>query len=139
MEFLFLVDTLEFLRKGGRIVQAQALLGTLLGIKPILGIVDGEVVPVDKVRGGKKAQPKLMEILSKRIDTSRPVFVAMAHASAPKWGERLKNLLSDTFDIVEMLEGEIGPVVGAHAGPGAVGCIVFEPNDEELDLLQTRD
>jgi len=139
MEFLFLVDTLEFLRKGGRIGQAQALIGTLLGIKPILGIVDGEVVPVDKVRGGKKAQPKLMEILSKRIDTSRPVFVAMAHASAPKWGERLKDLLSETFDIVEILEGEIGPVVGAHAGPGTVGCIVFEPNDEELELLQVRD
>jgi fatty acid kinase fatty acid binding subunit len=139
MEFLFLVDTLEFLRKGGRIGQAQALLGTLLGIKPILGIVDGEVVPVDKVRGGKKAQPKLMEILSTRVDTSRPVFVAVAHASAPKWGERLKDLLTDTFDIVEMLEGEIGPVVGAHAGPGTVGCIIFEPNDEELDLLQARD
>ena len=139
MEFLFLVDTLEFLRKGGRIGQAQALLGTLLGIKPILGIVDGEVVPVDKVRGGKKAQPKLMEILSTRVDTNRPVFVAMAHASAPKWGERLKELLNDTFDIIEMLEGEIGPVVGAHAGPGAVGCIIFEPNDEELELLQPRD
>jgi len=139
MQFLFLVDTLEFLRKGGRIGQAQALLGTLLGIKPILGIENGEVVPVDKVRGGKKAQPKLMEILSTRVDTSRPVFVAMAHASAPRWGERLKELLKDTFDIVEMLEGEIGPVVGAHAGPGAVGCIVFEPNDEELELFQTRD
>ncbi len=139
MQFLFLVDTLEFLRKGGRIGQAQALLGTLLGIKPILGIADGEVVPVDKVRGGKKAQPKLMEILRTRIDTSRPVFVAMAHASAPKWGERLKGLLVDTFDIIEMLEGEIGPVVGAHAGPGAVGCIVFEPSDEELELLRTGD
>ncbi len=139
LEFLFLVDTLEFLRKGGRIGQAQALIGTLLGIKPILGMVDGEVVPVDKVRGGRKAQPRLMEILSERIDTSRPVFVAMAHASAPKWGERLKELLTDTFDIIEMLEGEIGPVVGAHAGPGAVGCIVFQPTDEELELLQTRD
>ncbi len=139
LQFLFLVDTLEFLRKGGRIGQAQALIGTLLGIKPILGMVDGEVVPVDKVRGGRRAQPRLMEILRERVDTGRPVFVAMAHASAPKWGERLKEVLADTFDIVELLEGEIGPIVGAHAGPGAVGCIVFQPNDEELELLQIVD
>jgi DegV family protein with EDD domain len=137
MEFLFLVDTLEFLRKGGRIGQAQALIGTLLGIKPILGQVDGEVVPVDKVRGGRKAQPRLMEILESRVNLGRPVFAAVAHASAPKWGQRLKDLLMETFDIVEMLEGEIGPVVGAHAGPGTVGCIVFQPTDEELELLRS--
>lgn len=136
LHFLFLVDTLEFLRKGGRIGQAQALIGSLLGIKPILGQVGGEVVPLDKVRGGKRAQARLLEILRERVDTGRPVFVATAHASAPAWGGQLKEQLVDTFDIVEMLEGEIGPVVGAHAGPGTVGCIVFEPTDEELDLLR---
>ncbi|HSL18587.1 MAG TPA: DegV family protein [Methylomirabilota bacterium] len=136
LHFLFLVDTLEFLRKGGRIGQAQALIGSLLGIKPILGQVDGEVVPVDKVRGGKRAQARLLEILRERVNTGRPVFVATAHASAPQWGGQLKEQLVDTFDIVEMLEGEIGPVVGAHAGPGTVGCIVFEPTDEELELLR---
>lgn len=137
LQFLFLVDTLEFLRKGGRIGQAQALIGTLLGIKPILGMEDGEVVPVDRVRGGRKAQPRLLEILTERVDTRRPVFVAMAHASAPKWSGRLKELLVESFDIVELLEGEIGPVVGAHAGPGAVGCIVFQPTDDELELLRS--
>lgn len=136
LHFLFLVDTLEFLRKGGRIGQAQALIGSLLGIKPILGQVDGEVVPVDKVRGGKRAQARLLEILRERVDTGRPVFVATAHASAPQWGGQLKEQLVDTFDIVEMLEGEIGPVVGAHAGPGTVGCIVFEPTDDEIELLR---
>jgi DegV family protein with EDD domain len=136
LHFLFLVDTLEFLRKGGRIGQAQALIGSLLGIKPILGQVGGEVVPLDKVRGGKRAQARLLEILRERVDTGRPVFVATAHASAPQWGGQLKEQLVDTLDIVEMLEGEIGPVVGAHAGPGTVGCIVFEPTDEELELLR---
>jgi fatty acid-binding protein DegV len=63
----------------------------------------------------------------------------MAHASAPKWSGRLKELLVESFDIVELLEGEIGPVVGAHAGPGAVGCIVFQPTDEELELLASPD
>jgi DegV family protein with EDD domain len=136
LEFLFLVDTLEFLRKGGRIGQAQALIGTLLGIKPILGQVDGEVVPVDKVRGGKRAQPRLMEILRERVKPGRPVFVATAHASVPEWSARLKERLVEAFDVVEMLEGEIGPVVGSHAGPGTVGCIVFQPTDDELELLR---
>jgi DegV family protein with EDD domain len=139
LQFLFLVDTLEFLRKGGRIGQAQAMIGTLLGIKPILGQVDGEVVPVDKIRGGRKAQPRLMELMRERVDSSRPVFGALAHASAPKWGGRLKELLTDSFDVVELLEGEIGPVVGAHAGPGTVGCILFQPTDEELELLRSPD
>lgn len=136
LEFLFLVDTLEFLRKGGRIGQAQALIGTLLGIKPILGQVGGEVVPVDKVRGGRRAQPRLMEILLERVRPGRPVFVATAHASAPEWSARLKTRLVEAFDIIEMLEGEIGPVVGAHAGPGTVGCIVFQPTEEEAELLK---
>jgi DegV family protein with EDD domain len=135
LEFLFIVDTLEYLRKGGRIGQAQALIGTLLGIKPILGMVDGEVVPVERVRGGRRAQPRLLEILNQRLSPGRPVFVAVAHASAPEWGEQLKRLLADTLDVVEMLEGEIGPIVGAHAGPGTAGCIVFQPTDEERELL----
>jgi DegV family protein with EDD domain len=135
LHFLFIVDTLEYLRKGGRIGQAQALLGTLLGIKPILAMENGEVVPVEKVRGGRRAQPRLIEILNQRTTPGRPVFVAVAHASAPEWAEQLKGLLGDSYDIVEMVDGEIGPIVGAHAGPGTVGCIVFEPTDEELELL----
>ena len=139
VQFIFLVDTLEYLRKGGRIGQARALFGTLLGIKPILGQVDGEVVPLDKVRGGRWAQPKVIELLKDRVDPSRPVFAAVAHASAPKWGERLKELLTDNLDIVEMLEGEIGPVVGAHSGPGTVGCVVVQPTEEDLELLRAHD
>jgi fatty acid-binding protein DegV len=70
---------------------------------------------------------------------SRPVFAAMAHASAPEWGGRLKEALTETFNVVEMLEGEIGPVIGAHSGPGTVGCIVFEPREDELELLKAQD
>jgi len=139
LQFLFLVDKPEFLRKGGRIGQAKATMGSLFGIKPILGMEDGEVVPVDKVRGGRRAQPRLIEILSERVSMSRPVFAAMAHAAAPEWGGRLKEALTETFNVVEMLEGEIGPVIGAHSGPGTVGCIVFEPKNDELELLKAPD
>jgi DegV family protein with EDD domain len=136
MEFLFIVDTLKYLQKGGRIGKAQALIGGLLGIKPILGMQNGEVVPVDKVRGGRKVQPRLLEIFRERLDSSRPVFCALAHAAAPKWAGRLQELLEKEYSLVELLAGEIGPIVGAHTGPGTVGCILFQPNEDELELLK---
>jgi DegV family protein with EDD domain len=136
MEFLFIVDTLKYLQKGGRIGKAQALIGSLLGIKPILGMQNGEVVPVDKVRGGRKAQPRLIEIFKERIEPGRPVYCALAHAAAPKWAGRLQELLDKEYTLVELLAGEIGPIVGAHAGPGTVGCILFQPNEDELELLK---
>ena len=105
------------------------------GIKPILGQSDGEVVPVDKVRGGRRVHARVLELFEEQVDPARPVFVATAHASAPLWGSRLKNQVLDRFRVVEVFEGEIGPVVGAHAGPGTVGCILFQPTDEELGLL----
>jgi len=136
MHFLFVVDTLEYLRRGGRIGGAQAWIGTLLGIKPILGMRGGEVVPVDRVRGGRRAHPRLLELFKQRVGPGRPVFMAMAHASAPKWAGRLREMVYETYDIVESFEGEIGPVVGAHTGPGTVGCILFQPTDDELEMLR---
>jgi len=135
LQFLFLVNTLEYLRKGGRIGGARALLGTLLGIKPILAMEKGEVQAVDKARGGRKAQPKLVEIARKRINTDQPVFAAIAHASAPKWGGRLADLVQKEFSILELFEAEIGPIVGSHTGPGTVGCVLFSPTAEETELL----
>ncbi len=133
---LFSVDTLEYLQKGGRIGKAQALLGTLLGIKPILGLKDGEVVPMDKVRGGRNVIPKLVSLFSERVDPERPVFVAVGHASAPRWGSRLKDAIGETFQVVELYEGEIGPIVGTHVGPGTVGACFFQPTAEELEILK---
>jgi DegV family protein with EDD domain len=135
IHFLFIVDTLRYLQKGGRIGKAQALLGSLLGIKPILAMQDGEVVPVDRVRGGRKVQPRLIELFKERIDPGRPVFAALAHAVAPKWVERLRELLCEELQLVELTQGEIGPVVGTHVGPGCVGCILFQPDEAELELL----
>ncbi len=132
---LFVVDTLDYLQKGGRIGRAQALLGTLLGIKPILHLDKGEVAPLDKVRGGRKAQPKLIELIRKGIDPERPIMVAVAHASAPKWGGRLRELVQQNFKVLELLESEIGPIVGTHVGPGCVGAYVFQPEDDEIELL----
>ena len=136
LHLLFVVDTLEYLARGGRIGKARALLGGLLGIKPILGLVNGEVAPVDKVRGGKAAHPRVVELLKERVDVSRPVLVGVAHAAAPIWADRMRTVLQQNFIISELIASEIGPVVGAHVGPGCVGAVMFQPTDEEARLIE---
>ncbi|HVR97559.1 MAG TPA: DegV family protein [Thermoanaerobaculia bacterium] len=132
---LFAVNTLEYLARGGRIGKARAVMGNLLGIKPILGVVGGEVVPVDKVRGGRAAQPRLIELFRQRVDPSRPVMVSVAHAKAPVWADRLRGLIEKSFSVRELIVAEMGPVVGTHAGPGTVGAALFQPTEEELPLV----
>lgn len=128
---LFVVDTLEFLARSGRIGKARALVGGLLGIKPILGMVGGEVAPVDRVRGGRAAHPRILELLHKRVDRGRPVIAGISHANAPVWADRLRALVREQFQVADLVQTEIGPVVGANVGPGVVGVCVFQPSDEE--------
>jgi DegV family protein with EDD domain len=135
LHLLFVVDTLEYLARGGRIGKARAWLGGLLGIKPILGVIGGEVTPVDKVRGGRLAQPRLLELFRQRVDAARPVIVGTGHAAAPVWAERLRTLIEGSFHVLELVQGEIGPVVGTHVGPGCVGAVMFQPTEDEIPLL----
>ncbi len=133
---LFGVDSLDYLVKGGRIGKARALVGKLLGIKPILGVVDGEVTAVDRARGGRRVHPRIIQLLSERIDPKKPIVVCVAHAEAPVWADRLRRLIEKTFKVHEILLADIGPVVGTHAGPGCVGTVVFQPTDEEWQLIR---
>jgi DegV family protein with EDD domain len=135
MQVLFVVDTLDYLARGGRIGKARAVLGKMLGVKPILGMVDGEVAAVDRVRGGRAAHPRLIELFAQQIDAARPVVAAIGHAKAPIWADRLRALLQERFQITELLVSEIGPVVGTHGGPGTVGAALFQPTAEELPLI----
>jgi len=135
MHVLFVVDTLDYLARGGRIGKARALLGKVLGVKPILGVADGEVVAVDRVRGGRAAHPRLIELFARRVDPQRPVVAAVGHSKAPIWADRLRALLEERFVTAELLVTEIGPVVGTHAGPGTVGAALFQPTAEELPLI----
>jgi DegV family protein with EDD domain len=132
---LFVVDTLEFLARGGRIGRARALVGGLLGIKPILGVVEGEVAPVDRVRGGRAAHPKILEILKGRVDPGRPVIAGVSHGNAPAWADRLEKLIRETFAVSELIQAEVGPVVGTHAGPGVVAVSLFQPMGDEAALI----
>jgi DegV family protein with EDD domain len=136
---LFVVDTLDYLARGGRIGKARALLGNLLGIKPILGVVGGEVVAVERVRGGRAAHPRLIELFRERVKAGRPVMVGVAHAKAPVWADRLRASIETSFRVGELVMTEIGPVVGTHAGPGLVGAAMFQPTAEELPLIAPLD
>lgn len=135
VQTLFVVDTLEYLARGGRIGRARALLGGLLRIKPILGVIEGEVAKVDEVRGGRATHPRILELLAKRIEKGRPVVVGISHANAPVWANRLRAMLREQLQVAELLQTEVGPVVGANVGPGVVGVCLFQPTAEEAPWI----
>ena len=123
---LFTVDTLEFLARGGRIGKAAAFAGGILHVKPILSIVDGEVSPVKRVRGEKKAFAELAEAIEKET-TDEPAWrLAVAHAAAPERAAELEALIRERRPNAELeLDVPLGAVIGAHAGPGTLGLFWF--------------
>lgn len=120
LRLYFIVDTLEYLQKGGRIGKASAFIGSLLNIKPILTIdTGGEVAPLDKVRGSKKAVARIIEML-KADFADTPVDICIAHSEAREGAEQLMELISASFKVNSRSYTEIGPVIGTHVGPGAL-------------------
>jgi DegV family protein with EDD domain len=124
------VDTLEYLARGGRIGRAAAMAGTLLNIKPILGIEDGEVVPRKRVRGAHKAFLEFAEAFEAGTRDSPSLRVGIAHADAPERLAALRELTARTRPQAQIeVETMLGAVVGTHAGPGAVGFFWFDDAD----------
>jgi DegV family protein with EDD domain len=121
----FLVDTLEYLQKGGRIGKASALFGSLLNIKPILTVdKDGEVSALDKVRGQKKAMGRIMELLEKDF-AGKSIHVHVAHSNSLEAAEQLDAQIQERFDVKSMDYLVLGPVIGAHTGTGTVAAFVY--------------
>jgi DegV family protein with EDD domain len=124
LKLYFLVDTLEYLQKGGRIGKAAALVGSLLNIKPILSVSDeGIVYSVDKVRGQKKAMARIIELLKQDLG-DKPIHIAVAHAGSMSSAEELNKLMQENFVIESTRYTDIGPVIGTHTGPGVVAVFV---------------
>ena len=128
---LFTVDTLEFLARGGRIGRAKAFAGELLNVKPILSIRDGEVVPIKRVRGNRKAFQEFVDTLQSQTVDGPELRIGIAHADAP---ERMAELARMTRDLRPQatieIETSLGAVIGAHAGPGTVGFFYFADETE---------
>jgi DegV family protein with EDD domain len=115
----FAVDTLEYLRRGGRIGTAQAWLGGALKIKPILTL-DGEITPIERVRTSGRAFERLVDYMRSRRDDGADGWVVQ-HIQAPDVVERLLDIGRELFGSEPVFVSEIGPVIGAHVGPGLVG------------------
>jgi fatty acid kinase fatty acid binding subunit len=117
----FCVDTLEYLHRGGRIGGAQALMGSMLRVKPLL-YLDGTIDALDKVRGSKKALDRLVELAAEKAG-DRKVLVALTHVrNVPRMNElkeKVKKALNCDADAIVF--NETGPVIGSHVGPGTVG------------------
>lgn len=120
----FLVDTLEYLQRGGRIGKAQAFLGSLLNVKPICMLKEGIIYPYEKARGKAKAMERLVEIVAEKFPVGCPLWCALVHGDDPEGMAQLREKLQNKIACSYMLTGEIGPVVGTHAGPGLLGIIV---------------
>ncbi|MHB8470809.1 MAG: DegV family protein [Gaiellaceae bacterium] len=127
---LFTVDTLEFLARGGRIGRARAFAGELLHVKPILSIRKGEVIPVKRVRGARKAFQEFVDALSSETEDSPNLRIGIAHADAPERAAQLEKMVRDLRPQATIeCETMLGTVIGAHAGPGAVGFFWFTDHD----------
>jgi DegV family protein with EDD domain len=123
---LFTVDTLEYLARGGRIGRARAFAGELMHVKPILSIVDGEVVPVKRVRGNRKAFQEFVAALETGTRDEPELRVGIAHAAAPERAEEIAKLVRHERPQAQIdAIVELGAVLGAHAGPGTVGLFWF--------------
>ena len=126
---IFTVDTLEFLRRGGRIGRASAWAGQLLHVKPILTI-DREVVPLKRVRGNQKAFQEFVSAFTSTTRDTPTLKVGIAHADAPERARQLEKMVHAERPQAEIeIVTTLGAVVGTHAGPGTVGFFWFD--DEE--------
>jgi DegV family protein with EDD domain len=127
---LFTVDTLEFLARGGRIGKAKAFAGQLLNVKPILSIRDGEVLPVKRVRGNRKAFQEFVDALQTNTSDAAGLRVGIAHADAPERMVELEKMVRDIRPLAQIeMETSLGAVIGAHAGPGTIGFFWFTDPD----------
>jgi DegV family protein with EDD domain len=123
---VFSVETLEYLRRGGRIGRATALAGSLLRVRALLDVSDGEVGPAGRVRGAARVLPALRELVEARTERGRPLRVALGHAARPDAVPQLEAMLREARPLSRLdVVTEIGPTVGTHAGPGTLGIAMF--------------
>ena len=121
----FALDTLEYLRRGGRVGAASAWIGGALKIKPILTIEDG-VRPIERVRTEKRAFERMLDYLRARQSDGATAWVVQ-HIRAPETGERLVEAGRELFGTDPIFFSEVGPVIGTHAGPGMLGVSGIDP------------
>ncbi len=118
-------DTLRYLYMGGRIGRAQHLVGSLLNVKPLIGMEDGIIVALGQARTRPRAYAKMVELMHERNPTHAPIKIAITHVAVPEQAELLLDMIKQAFDPRETLISQLSPALGVHTGPGMVGVNFF--------------
>jgi DegV family protein with EDD domain len=118
-------DTLRYLYMGGRIGKAKHLVGTLLNIKPLIGMEDGVIVPLGQARSRRRAYRKIVDMVEAAVGRMGEVKIAYVHAAAREEAEKIKAMVESRLTCVESLIAELSPALGVHTGPGTAGVCYF--------------
>jgi DegV family protein with EDD domain len=119
-----MLETLEYLHRGGRIGEAASLLGSLLHIKPVLYVLDGNVKPLGKPRTRAAGMRLMLREMEKEIG-KKPLHAAIVQADAPEEAEHFRQRVAERFNCLELFVSEFTPVLGAHSGPGILGVAFY--------------
>ena len=118
-------DTLKYLYMGGRIGRAKHLLGSLLNIKPLIGMEDGVIVPLGQARSRIKAYQTMVDMVEAVVGRLGKIKIAYVHAAAQEEADKIKKLFEERLTCVESLVAELSPALGVHTGPGTAGICYF--------------
>jgi len=128
INFIFVVDTLEYLHKGGRIGGAKRFLGTALRVKPLLEFRNGQIEPMEQVRTYKKALVRLLDIAEERLSGSPMAEATVVDIDCSEQGDAVAEMVNERFSPKQLHRSGVSPVVGTHVGPGSIG-FAFYPED----------
>ena len=123
---LFIPSTLEYLKKGGRIGRAKALMASLLEIKPILTLHDGEVSPYKNTRRWEQGKQEIINLMETMIKNPQKLHVFVGDSDMKTEGDEFASKIKNKFNPQELIRGDLGPVVGSHAGPGTLAATFYE-------------
>jgi len=129
---LHTADTLKYLYMGGRIGKAKHLVGSILNIKPLIGMEDGVIVPLGTARNRNQAYRAIADKIAKAAGEGGKIKVAYVHAAALEETQKLKELIEQRMQVVEWMIAELSPALGVHTGPGTVGVSYFPVTEQEL-------
>jgi DegV family protein with EDD domain len=123
-------DTLKYLYMGGRIGKAKHLVGSLLNIKPLIGMEDGVIVPLGTARNRNQAYRTIVDMVEKAAGESGKIKIAYVHAAAFDEAKKLKDLIEQRMHVLDWMFAELSPALGVHTGPGTAGVCYFPVNDK---------
>lgn len=127
----FTVDDLNHLKRGGRVSGAAAFFGTMLGIKPVLHVDnEGHLIPMEKVRGRRQSLDALVSHMEKSVENPEGQMIFISHGDSPEDAEYVASRIREKFPVQDICIHTIGPVIGAHSGPGTIALFYLAKNKD---------